>query len=94
MESGSKEWRIGDAVAWTLTGNEVVALDLQSVTADPLTLVGTAAVVWEELAASGPLRADALIRNVAEAYGVETAVVQDDVLTLLQRLQAQNLAES
>ncbi len=84
-------WRIADATAWATNGTGIVALDLGSPTAHPLTLQGTAAYVWDEIAASGPLSAAALITNVADAYEVDPKVVHDDIMRLLERLHDQNL---
>lgn len=84
-------WRIADDVAWTASGNDVVALDLVALDAHPMTLQETAAYVWEELAVSGPITADALVRNVADAYAVQVEIVRDDVLRLLAQLHEQHL---
>ncbi|MGN7861657.1 PqqD family peptide modification chaperone [Microbacterium sp. 22303] len=85
------QWRIADAVAWTTSGNDVVALDLESPTAHPITLQGTAAYIWEEITVSGPIATDPLIRNVADAYDVDEDVVRDDVITLLEELRDSRL---
>lgn len=85
------EWRIADAVAWTTSGNDVVALDLEPPTAHPMTLQGTAASIWEEIAVSGPISTSSLITNVAEAYDVGEHIVRDDLLTLLEELHDSHL---
>ncbi|MGO4680948.1 PqqD family protein [Microbacterium sp. 2MCAF23] len=87
----SETWRIAGAVAWTASGNDIVALDLESPTAHPMTLQETAAYVWEELAESGPISTDALVKNIAEAYDATQDVVRNDVLELLERLHEQHL---
>ncbi|KJL26320.1 PqqD family protein [Microbacterium azadirachtae] len=87
----SGPWRIADAVAWTTSGNEVVALELESPTSHPMTLQGTAAYVWEEIDANGPLSSAELITNVAAAYEVSEDAIRDDILALLDGLLAQHL---
>ncbi len=87
----SGTWRVADAIAWTTSGNDVVALDLGSPTSHPMTLQGTAAFVWEEIDANGPLSSAALITNVAAAYEVSEEVIRDDILALLDRLLDQRL---
>ena len=84
-------WRIADAVAWATSGNDIVALDLESPAAHPMTLQDTAAYVWEEIAVNGPLSASALIANVADAYEVGEDDIRGDVLGLLNRLVEQHL---
>ncbi len=89
--SGDDGWRIADAVAWTTSDDDIVALDLRSPSARPLTFGRSAAYVWEELALRGPITADALVQKIAEAYGVGEEVVRDDLVDLLGTLRDNNL---
>ncbi|MGN8026948.1 PqqD family protein [Microbacterium sp. 22242] len=84
-------WRIAETVAWTESGDDVVALDLVSVEARPLTLQGTAATVWNEVDRSGPITVDDLVRNIATAYSVDDGAVHDDIVALLRRLREHHL---
>ncbi|MCE4027336.1 MULTISPECIES: PqqD family protein [unclassified Microbacterium] len=85
------QWRIADAVAWTISGNDVVALDLESSTAHPMTLQETAAYIWEEIAVNSPISTNSLVTNVADAYEVGEEIVRDDVLALLDELRDRHL---
>lgn len=56
-----------------------------------MTLEGSAAYVWEELAESGPIAMAVLVSGVAEAYEVADEVVRDDILGLLEQLRERGL---
>lgn len=57
-----------------------------------MTLQQTAAYVWEELDAKGPISSDELVQLAAEAYGVNADHVRADVLGLLDQLRGGRLA--
>ncbi|QKJ20306.1 PqqD family protein [Microbacterium hominis] len=79
-------WRIRDDVAWTGSGERVVALALADPAAAPVALEGSAAIIWTALADSA-CDADTLIQRVAERADVETADVADDVRGFLRTLE-------
>lgn len=83
--------RIGDSVAWTSTDLRVVAMDLTRPDASPYVLEATAAAVWQEIAAEGPLSADALVHNLAQAFDVEHAEIRPDLEALLADLESRDL---
>ncbi|MFJ4166477.1 PqqD family protein [Microbacterium sp. NPDC089698] len=90
--SETQGWRIADAVAWTSNSDGIVALDLASETAHPTALLGTAAFVWEELDANGPIDAEQLLTNLATAYEVDVEQIRADVIDLLAHLRDGGLA--
>ena len=85
--SETQRWRIADAVAWTANSDGIVALDLESETAHPTALLGTAAFVWDELDANGPIDAEQLLTNIATAFEVEVDEIRADVFGLLANLR-------
>ena len=85
--SETQRWRIADAVAWTANSEGIVALDLESETAHPTALLGTAAFVWDELDANGPIDAEQLLTNIATAFEVEVDEIRADVFGLLANLR-------
>lgn len=56
-----------------------------------MTMEDSAAYVWEEIAAREPITADALIRNIAEAYHVGEEIVRNDVFEMLKQLSDEKL---
>lgn len=83
-----RQWRIADEVAWTANDGVVVALDLRSLSAHPMTLEQSAAYIWEEVVENGPLTEGELVKNVADAYEVEEDSIRDDIRLLLDQLSA------
>jgi len=82
---------IAEDVAWTSNERRVVAMDLGSPGATPYVLEASAAAVWHEIAAAGPLPADELLSRLAEGFAVETAQIRGDVESLLTELRARRL---
>ncbi|KJL34467.1 PqqD family protein [Microbacterium azadirachtae] len=90
--SETQQWRIADAVAWTSNSDGIVALDLESETAHPTALLGTAAFIWDELDANGPIDTEHLLRNIAMAFEVGVDEIRADVIDLLATLRDGGLA--
>lgn len=82
---------IADDVAWTSDELRVVALDLGRPGATPYVLEASAAAIWHEIAAAGPLQAEELLSRLAEAFDVETAQIRGDVESLLAELRTRRL---
>lgn len=85
--SETRQWRIADAVAWTANADGIVALDLESETSHPTALLGTAAFIWDELDANGPIDAEQLLANIAMAFEVDVDEIRADVIDLLASLR-------
>ena len=83
--------RIGDGVAWTVSPTRVVAMDLSHPGARSFVLEASAAVVWEEIADSGPIRPDDLVLRVATAFDVEADSIRESVTALLVELESRSL---
>jgi hypothetical protein len=83
--------RIGDDVAWTVGVSRVVAMDLARPGATPFVLEGSAAVVWEEIAVTGPVAGDVLLQTIATAFGTDSTEIEDDIAELLADLVSRDL---
>lgn len=82
---------IADDVAWTSNELRVVAMDLGSLGATPYVLEDSAALIWQEIAATGPIRVDELLHRLSAQFDIEAARIQADVETLLTDLVARRL---
>ncbi len=84
--------RVGDDVAWTADDSRVTVLLLSDAHAGPLALEASAAVVWEEIAASGPITLPALLRRLADVYGdTDPDEIRGAVEALLEDLVSRSL---
>ncbi|MFS0734001.1 PqqD family peptide modification chaperone [Microbacterium sp. 1P10UB] len=66
-------WAVADDVAWVDEPDRSVVLRLSAEAAEPVTLEGSAAVIWDALVAGGPSGDDvaAITSRTAEAAGVD-----------------------
>lgn len=82
---------IAGDVAWTSNELRVVAMDLSSPGATPYVLEDSAALIWQEIAATGPIRVDELLQRLSAQFDIEAGRIQADVETLLTDLVARRL---
>lgn len=84
--------RVGDDVAWTADGSRVTVLLLSDAAAGPLALEASAAVVWEEIATSGPISVSALLRRLVDVYeDTDPDGIRDAIEALLEDLASRSL---
>jgi len=76
-------------VAWRHIEGEIVILDLT--TSEYLTLNETASVLWERLESWASV--EDLTNCLVEAFEVESAVAEPDVLAFLERCNARKFLE-
>lgn len=81
-------WRIAPAVAW-VDDLQAAAIYIMKLPAQrPVVLSGSAAMVWQSVAAGTDP-----VTTAAEAYQIESATIQDQVDTLLAELADHQLIE-
>ena len=83
--------RIGDNVAWTSVEGRIVAMALARQDAVPFVLEESAAAIWDEVAAAGPILVGRLVENVADVFEIDHGDIRADLETLLGDLVAQGL---
>ncbi|MFD5224647.1 PqqD family protein [Microbacterium sp. NPDC058342] len=83
---GARTVSIAGDVAWTSTGERVVVLDLQTPGAVPCVLEKSAAVIWEEIAETGPLMAEELLRRLTEVFDVAEGEIRAHLEALIDDL--------
>lgn len=88
---GNAAVRIADAVAWTSGESRVVAMDMATPGSAPLILEASAAVIWEEIAADGPIPTGELLDRLAATFDVASDDIRGDVEQLIADLVARNL---
>ncbi|MFD5213445.1 PqqD family protein [Microbacterium sp. NPDC058345] len=88
---GNTAVRIADDVAWTSGGSRVVAMDLATPGAAPFVLETSAAVIWEEIAADGPIRTRELLDRLSAAFEIDEDEIRADVEALLSDLVTRGL---
>lgn len=88
---GNTAVRIADDVAWTSGDSRVVAMDLATPGGAPFVLEATAAVIWEEIAADGPIPGGELIGRLSEAFDVAEDDIRPDVEALISDLVTRRL---
>lgn len=86
------QWGIRPDVAWTDSGDRIVALALADESATPVALEGSAAVVWSALA-TGRAPVTDIIARAAEAVGVEPETIAADVTGFLDDLESATLVD-
>ncbi|WP_447652782.1 PqqD family peptide modification chaperone [Microbacterium sufflavum] len=89
--SADPGWRIADHATWADHGASTVALDLSTPAAAPLALRDSAQSVWHVLVQRRAVQRTRLLDELAAQYGVEPAVVADDVDALLASLERARL---
>ncbi|MEH3088408.1 MAG: PqqD family peptide modification chaperone [Microbacterium arborescens] len=87
-------WRVGDDVAWTGDDDSFVALALAADgSPEPVSLDGTAGVIWRVLAEARGATVDAIARAVAARAGVTADDIAGDVAAFLRSLADRGLAQ-
>jgi len=91
-------WRIREDVAWVDRGGRIAALPLSPEGGDPPFLLdGTAAAIWDVLAAASEPAQGATVEriaaDVAAAYGLGTDLLLDDLPAFIAELEALGLIE-
>ena len=87
-------WRVADRVAWTGADESFVALPLgRGGSPEPVSLDGTAGLIWRVLAEARGATADVVAREVAVRAGVAADDVADDVAAFLRSLADRGLAQ-
>ncbi len=66
-------------------------MDMTTPGAAPLILEASAAVIWEEIAAAGPIPTDELLDRLAALFDVAEDDIRGDVEKLIADLVARNL---
>jgi hypothetical protein len=90
MTGAPVRWRRRADVSWRRSLDAVVVLPATA--EDPAVLPGTAAAVWNLLAA--PATLDELVAALLEVYGGDPAVIARDVDDLLDRLRTLAVIEA
>lgn len=84
-------WRIGDDVAWTYSHDRITALNLVASSPQPISLEGSAIIIWSIIAENGPILQPRLIEDCAASVGIEASVISDDVILVLHELHSRGL---
>nr|WP_232528439.1 PqqD family protein [Microbacterium sp. MAH-37] len=93
MLAGEPCWRLDPRVAWTDGDDRTVVLGLADPQAQPLALERSAHAVWQVLSSKGAVTQGELLREVAEAFDVEPAEIEGDVVDLLEGLRVKRVVE-
>lgn len=84
-------WRIGDDVAWTLSRDRVTVLNLDESSPQPISLEGSASIIWSIMAENGSILQSRLIEDCAASVGIDASVITDDVISVLHALQSRGV---
>jgi hypothetical protein len=88
---GGVRWRRSSPVLWRRTLDAVVVLRADDREADPTTISGGGAGVWELLTFAPTT--DELVAELADRFQADAEVVADDVVRLLAELADRGLVE-
>jgi Coenzyme PQQ synthesis protein D (PqqD) len=83
--TGATVWRRSDRAAYVESEHRVVVLDLDHLDVQPYVFEGSAVQVWACL--DGDRSESEIVEDLAEAYDVAPAVVQDGVREFIDRLR-------
>ncbi|WP_309064595.1 PqqD family peptide modification chaperone [Microbacterium sp.] len=83
--------RVGPDVAWVSSEQRAVVLNLADPGATPMALEGSAAAIWEAIAAGDGLTREELLATLAEAFGVAESDIAADVDAALGRFRELSL---
>lgn len=91
VDDGEERVRVATDVAWTEAGDRVIALALNSVHMQPVSLEGTAAVVWKVIAEGDSETCAQVVKKLADVFDADAAVIESDLRDVIADLQGRGL---
>ncbi|GAB3630728.1 hypothetical protein GCM10027421_00810 [Microbacterium shaanxiense] len=80
--------------AWVQHGARVIAVDLAHLAQAPVVLEGTAAVIWETIAANDSTSLKQIISDLARDFDVDEDRIRDDVEEVVRSLTARGMLDA
>lgn len=85
-QQAARVWKVARRVAWTDLSDRAIVLATEQEEAQPFALEGSAYVIWAILARHSPMGETELVDRVADEFGLDSAPIGPDVVSLLAEL--------